>query len=216
MNTPEEDKQKNKLSKWDRKNATGFKFTGWDKQGVPKWTGSWTKGAPRWFIIGFMISALTMLTAGIVVSLFATIKMAAPVLFFVGIVHSLVAGLMWRQRNNLQKLIPVEEVRERLGVDAQTMQRIAEEKKIKPRTIINDEPMYDLQDFGDVGTLLRAASAPVEPDTLLRAASASPVTPQEELLRAANQNNAANTDSTQANEEDFQPFGAAHDENGKP
>lgn len=188
MNEKKEKKEPRWLEKFkDQDNRHGLGFVGFEN-GVPKWRGGWKNGPPLWFCRMFLAFGITLLTAGILTGLFASgnASEATTALYLTGTTHSIVSAIMFRWRRNYEAQMPVEKICERLGVDAETVRQIAVEKDIKPRSIINEQPMYNLHDFGDVGTLLRASEAPVSADTLLRAVDSAPSsTPQEELLRAS-------------------------------
>jgi hypothetical protein len=197
------EKEENAKKSWREAKRIGLQFYGW-KQGVPMWRGSWKKGAPLWFCRMFLGLSGLMLTLLIAFQFLLAGKdrlIANAVLFPETILFGFLTALMYGQRRRIQSLRSKEEIVEQLGVDAEEMERLAENNKIKPRYIINDEPMYDLTDFGEAGILLRGSSAPVLQETLLRAATGQTETPQEELLRASAAEEANRAATAQAEEE---------------
>jgi hypothetical protein len=85
----------------------------------------------------------------------------------------------------LPRLASMQNLCTQLNVDGATLQRVAEEQGIKPRYNINGQDFYEITDFGDAATLLRASSASVsQRETWLRPA-AQTETPPELLLRAS-------------------------------
>lgn len=83
-----------------------------------------------------------------------------------------------------QRLIPENQLYEKLNVNYQTLNTIMRDHEVQPRLVINGERFYTRTDFGDIATLLRASAAPPPAaDTLLRPATGNTVTPQEQLLR---------------------------------
>lgn len=168
------------------KRSTGFHFVGWNKQGVPKWEGLWTKGPPLWFCRMFVGLTGIIFSLLIVLPFLLTGKdrnIALAVLAPETILFGVITWLMYRQRQNLQPLKSAEEVSAQLGLDTEGLERLTENNKIKPRYIINDKPMYNPRDFDEKGILLRASEAPVSPETLLRPAIGEASTPQKQLLR---------------------------------
>ena len=96
-------------------------------------------------------------------------------------------GLSFRRiRRRVQSLSSASQLAEKLGVDAGTATCLAVDKGIMPRCILNGENLYDLRDFSDFNTLLRASTEPSAPvETLLRPAGHTDTTPPDQLLRSA-------------------------------
>ncbi|HLK59484.1 MAG TPA: hypothetical protein VKU00_23180 [Chthonomonadaceae bacterium] len=87
-----------------------------------------------------------------------------------------------------RRLIPEDQLYERLNADYTTLNRAMRQNDVQPRLIINGARYYSHGDFGDIATLLRASSASsTSQEVLLRPAAAGTETPQVQLLRAADQ-----------------------------
>ena len=82
------------------------------------------------------------------------------------------------------RAVPASTLCERLGLDLEGLRRYTEQRGIEPRFVIGDQPHYELSDFGEAATLLRASAA-AGPDELLRASGSGAAVPPEDLLRAA-------------------------------
>lgn len=182
MNAKEDKQPRSKR----KKRYAGFHFIGWNKQGVPKWEGLWEKGPPLWFCRMFV--GIT----GLIVSLFFAFlflldgkdkNIALAVLAPESLLFGVITYLMYRQRSNMLPLKSAEEISAQLGIEEEALERLAENNKIKPRYIINDEPRYNPADFDEKGILLRASKAPVFAETLLRPATGQSEPKQNELLR---------------------------------
>ena len=175
-----------------------FHWHGTNKQGVHRWTGSIKP--LRWIEIAFTtygpIAGLT--GVGAILYCLVTWHFAgAPLsLATVGLTHGLVftsVGLAARHmRRHVSRLAPADQVGASLGLDEKALVRLAEQRNIRPRIILNEEPYYDPTDFVDALSLLRGSSAQsTAPDLLLRPAqSVGETTCPTSLLRA--------TDSDQA------------------
>jgi hypothetical protein len=75
-----------------------------------------------------------------------------------------------RVRRRALQSIPESALCSRLGLDSDALRRFTEERGIQPSFVIADHPHYDLKDFGEAATLLRASAPGTSPDELLRAA----------------------------------------------
>jgi hypothetical protein len=90
-----------------------------------------------------------------------------------------------RLRHRLRHLHSTNQICAQFQMDQVTLERIALTHGIKPRYNVNSDDFYNLADFGEMFTLLRASIEPTaQPETLLRPASESVETPPETLLRA--------------------------------
>ena len=70
-----------------------------------------------------------------------------------------------------------------LGMKVEELEQEVETKGIRPTHLFNDEPVYNLESFGDVGVLLRTADRPEEEDRkLLQPAGAAPAGSPDRLL----------------------------------
>jgi hypothetical protein len=98
-----------------------------------------------------------------------------------------VAIVIWQiyLYRRISRLLPTNKVSDRLGISVYELYCLMEARGIKPHYNIGGKDYYDIADFGDVSTLLRASAEPTaQPETLLRPASESSETPPETLLRA--------------------------------
>jgi hypothetical protein len=98
-----------------------------------------------------------------------------------------VAGIyMLRLQILMARTSSVNKVCSRLGIQEELLKAIAEERDIKPQYNLNGRDYYNMADFKDVGSLLRASQQPtVATETLLRPAANTETSP-ETLLRADN------------------------------
>ena len=83
----------------------------------------------------------------------------------------LVAGSIWWYRitRELPNLASLEDLAARLGLDAGALRIHATKNGIRPRVSVNGRSLYRPRDFGDSGSLLRAASGPSStPGSMLR------------------------------------------------
>jgi hypothetical protein len=79
---------------------------------------------------------------------------------------------------------PVDKVCSKLGIREEHLETIAEERDIKPQYNVDGLDYYNMADFKDVGSLLRASQQPTAAtETLLRPAANAETSP-ETLLRA--------------------------------
>ncbi len=169
-----------------------FHFRGRTEQGVGKWVGSYE--ILRWLGTIFTGYGTVAGIVGLSLALYSlaigSITPALNGLLMVGLIHGVVftsVGLWARSfRRNIQRLKPVEEVSQQLRVDPPTLDRLAQEKGIKPRININGRDYYEISDFSEANILLRGAAAPTaDPETLVRPASANSGATSDNLLRAA-------------------------------
>jgi hypothetical protein len=176
-----------------RLDKNSFHWHGRNRDGVAQWTGN-AEGPPAplgWLFTWYgVIAGIGGIAALIIGPILHLVGNGIAPLILVGMIHGAVFGGVgiWatRFRRHISALKQPDAVCEALGIDNKTLEVLAEERGIKPKLIINDQPLYDLAEFSDAHTLLRGSSAPVSPDSLLRAAMAdSRQTPASELLRAA-------------------------------
>ena len=103
-----------------------------------------------------------------------------------GIVFTIIGLWLRKMRQNLERLKSVQELAEEYGSTPEAVQRLAEAHSIRARININNENLYDPDEFVASRSLLRGASSPYGTEILLRAAdSAANKTVPETLLRAA-------------------------------
>lgn len=105
--------------------------------------------------------------------------------FFSAIGLAMLGGSFYiaRVRHGALRSVPESALCQRFGLDAATLRQFAEARGIQPSFVIADHLHYDLKDFGDAATLLRASTPGTSPEELLRAARpASPHSPND-LLR---------------------------------
>ena len=172
------------------KSGMSFHWHGRTREGVSKWTGS--ENALLWVARIFCGYGPVAGVGGLCALIYGSLhSFASPVLplMAVGLTHGIVFTAIgaWSlaMYRFVKRLRPADEVRSTLGLDAVQLKQLAEQRNIKPRILLNDEPYYDPSDFTDALSLLRASSA-VRADTeaLLRAVNGPAHAPSDELLRA--------------------------------
>src|SRR5579871_3885667 len=122
-----------------------FHWRGRDKQGVSKWSGS----AKPLYWIGWIfciygplagIGAVTTLLYGLLTH---NLTPGITTLVSVGLIHCVVfTGIgVWSRAmyKHVMRLKPAEQVCTSLGISETTLRQIAEERKIKPRLILNEQ-----------------------------------------------------------------------------
>ena len=171
---------------WHQKIIFAYKSEGTDERGVPKIRGRWNAGSA--------IFCALMIYAGVCI-LFSPRSHSSTVplptlntIWFYNIVCGVCCVCLPVKaisiRRKIKKLTDARSISSRFGIDAEALTNFAKKQGIKPRYNINGEDFYDLKDFGDAATLLRASVAPAaESETLLRPAASGNVTPAEHLLR---------------------------------
>lgn len=131
-----------------------FHWKGKNSQGVSQWRGSWSV-PPQWFGQIFFGYGVLAGCAGISLLLYALVTRSWPpsfsVLTLVAVIHAMAFGgsgaWMLAMRRYILSLSQAKEVGKFLGVDEAAVQRIAEERGIKPRLIVNGQDLYDIRDF---------------------------------------------------------------------
>ncbi len=174
-------------------NDLSFHWHGRDRQGVSKWTGS---AKPlKWLGWGFGIYGPVAGMVGIGALLYGLITghftNGLSTIIAVGLFHGvLFTGIaLWSRAmyQHVMRLRPVKQVCADMGIEEAALQRIAAERNIKPRLILNEQPYYDPADFSDALSLLRGSEMPQpNSETLLRPAAVGTATAADELLRGAN------------------------------
>lgn len=101
---------------------------------------------------------------------------------FFGILFGAMALWMLKVRRQSATCLSVEQAAERLGVDADLMQRSITERKIQPRFILNGEAVYEVEEITGAARLLRAADLPTA-EELLRPAGSTQVADDAVMLR---------------------------------
>src|SRR5579871_1794468 len=133
-----------------------FQWRGRTREGVSKWIGNWDGPSP-WMSKGFIGYGILAGCAGIVAAISSTLlHQGGPgvgTFAMVGLIHGAVfttIGLwMLRVRRHIQSLNQTNEVCEALGIDEATLLQIAAKRGIKPKLILNNQPLYSLTDFSD-------------------------------------------------------------------
>jgi hypothetical protein len=85
-------------------------------------------------------------------------------------------------RRRLAKLRSARDIAESMGVDPESVRRLASAHAIRPAFVVNGEDRFDLASFRAVATLLRPAPPPAA-DTLLRPAGSTHFEPDSTLVR---------------------------------
>lgn len=168
-----------------------FKWRG-RRNGVSRWWGA-RNGPPAFLAWPVLIYGVLAGVGALAVLLPLPLAMPSPArwaLATAGLIHCLVFGLigLWSlsMRKTMARLQSVEEMQERLGLDANAIRRLAAQKGVRPRLNMNDEDLFEPDELIDSASLLRGSAAPISPDTLVR--PASPIENAAEpdrLLRAA-------------------------------
>jgi hypothetical protein len=167
-----------KRSRWP---GAGLRWFGRDDGGVSIWDGK-TYGLKYggWLLravgIGSIVASPVLLTLGM--------TEAASIVGGVGLLHTGLSVWMLRLRDRIESMVPAESVAERLHMTPDEVDRFREQTGVKPRVIMNGQPMFDPSDFGDPARLLRAAGAP-QNDELLRPAGTT-TSDSSLLVRPAN------------------------------
>ncbi|HLK61213.1 MAG TPA: hypothetical protein VKU00_31980 [Chthonomonadaceae bacterium] len=168
-----------------------FNWIGRTKDGVSRWMGA-PKGpsersCKNLFRYGIAMSIVALIATGAMV-----MHLQSPVALLWlallggthGLIFSLVGSWLLKMRRNLDRLKTAEELAEEFGSTPEAVQRLAEVRSIRARININDTNLYDPEEFIASRSLLRATSAPVTPETLLRPAQpTATLAPAETLLR---------------------------------
>ncbi len=169
-----------------------FSRHGWDKRGVIKCR-VYTQGQMRMMgaspLVFGAIAALFG-SGAMVCHLFVRPSSGVLISALAGLLHAAVFGGegVWSitMRQRIKALKQADEVCAQLGIDEAELQRLAQEKNVKPRYVIDERDYYDPNDFTDAGILLRASTAPADnPHTLLHAAGGHNEMPPDQLLRAS-------------------------------
>lgn len=165
----------------------GIQWVGRNEDGVPMWAGTW-RSFPKWFTLLFKCLGIGLLCLA---AIFASIGLwqAVPGPAIAGTVHTTLGFVVFeRLKRKLDAAMTADEAAKQLGVEEAEFERVVEEKGVLPTHLFNDEPVYNLESFGEVGTLLRATERPEETNqTLLRAAGNVPDESTDRLLRAVDE-----------------------------
>jgi hypothetical protein len=171
----ESSREPKKLGNWFRQYQ--FNWTGRTKDGVSRWIGApkgpserVCKNLTRYGI--FM--GITGLCATGIMAIYPQIWPALLWLALLGGIHGLVFSIMGRwllkMHKRLAQLKTTEQLAEEFGATPETVQRLAAAHRIRAQININNVDLYDPEEFVASRSLLRAASSPLTPQTLLRAA----------------------------------------------
>ena len=185
----ESNPEPNKLRKWFMQYQ--FNWVGRTKDGVNRWMGAPRGPSERMckYMTYYGVAAGTVsLCAALTVAIRPQMWPGLLVLVLVGGIHGLVFMIIGRwllnMKRRLARLKTAEEMAEEFGSTLETVQRLAEAHSIRAQININNVNLYDPEEFIASRSLLRGASAPVAPDTLLRAAEPTGTSsPPETLLR---------------------------------
>ena len=154
-----------------------FNWIGRTKDGVNRWVGA-PKGPSERACRNSLRYGIAMAVVGTIAALAALTYSGAnsPLAFLalIGGIHGVVFTVLgiWlrKMQGNLAKLKSVEEIAKEFGSTPETVQRLADARNIRARININDNNLYDPEEFVASRSLLRGASSPLMPETLLRAA----------------------------------------------
>ncbi len=169
----------------------GLNWRGRRKDGVSDWRGTWRNGTPLWFCRLFtglsVLFAFIGLGAGMA-TLFGVkaLLFLALMMLFETTLFGVITWFMYQQRKRFLKLRDTAGLAEAMGVSQEELERLADERDIKPDVYFNDVPLYDPDKLIAAKILLRPSAEPVANETLLRAAMPSQSTTEtEQLLRAS-------------------------------
>ncbi len=162
-----------------------LKWIGRNSDGIGMWRGIW-RTIPKWFCNSFKALGIGLVCLS---AIFASVGLweAVPGPLIAGTFHTLVGFFfLERMRYKMSCLITAEQAAEQFGVGVQELRKVVDEEGIRPTYILNDDPIYELNSFGDVGILLRSAERPPENDeNLLRAVGGVTNGQPDHLLRPA-------------------------------
>lgn len=184
----------------------GINWVGRNEDGIDMWEGSW-RGTPTWLTTLFKVLGISLLSLS---AIFAATGLWQAVVGTAigGTIHTFLGFVLFeRLRYRFEGSLTEEEAADQLGIQPEEFRKLVEENNIRPMHIYNDQPVYNLSSFGDVGTLLRASTPPPERDqTLLQPAGNAPVGSDKVLLRPADEKlegnlNACITAATEKREE---------------
>jgi hypothetical protein len=182
---------------------SGIHWLGRTPDGIPKWEGAW-RGIPKWFKTIFKCLGIGLLGMS---AAFAYFGMWQAVLgpAIAGCCHTFLGYFFWEWLDRkFNASMSVEEAAEQFGMEIDEFKLVVEERGIRPTHYFNDEPVYNLEAFGAVGTLLRAAERPGAADqVLLRPAGAGATNKRtDQLLRPVEGNEARTIVAVDSAEED--------------
>lgn len=168
----------------------GLKWKRRRKNGVSEWRGTWRNGPPLSFCRFFLVLTTVFFLTAVTTTVLSLLKVMAFLpgsltFFFVCLVYGVVTWFAYQQHRIFSHLQEPDDLAAQMGMTPEELERLAEEKDIKPKVYFNDVPLYNPEDLIQAKILLRPSAEPVASATLLRAAAptASP-TEQEQLLRA--------------------------------
>jgi hypothetical protein len=94
------------------------------------------------------------------------------------------AGLLW-VRHAMKRCVPAAELGARYSAEPDTVTKLATERGVRPRFIVNGQSWYNPEDLGDAMTLLRPATQNDEPNEMLLRPARASSNPTEQLLRSS-------------------------------
>ena len=157
-----------------------FQWVGRDRTGVSRWEGD--RDSLRWGARVVSVAGFLSLLA--MIPFFVGEKgLAALFIGAVGMVLIAAGAWMKRTYHDLLNLSTAEELARAGGFERVDVERLAIERDLQPRAMLNGEYLYDPQDLLPGTRLLRASKGPAE-EALLRPAGSEEVAP-EWLLRAS-------------------------------
>jgi hypothetical protein len=160
----------------------------WREAEEPIIVSGFAGGAPGlWFSLSFLVvGIMTLLLASQPENWHPVDGGFGPTglgLAFFGSILTGLGGWFLKTKWHIEELTPLPALCTLLGKNAAQVQRLAAERGVKPRYVVNGLEYYASSDFIDSASLLRASEAPEEKkETLLRPAGAGEVNSQE-LLR---------------------------------
>jgi len=172
----------------------GLNWVGRSPEGISMWRGMW-RTIPKAFCNTFKILGISLILLS---GIFASVGLwaAVPGPLIAGTCHAIFGFyFLERLRRRMDCQLTLEQVAEQFGRDVEDLKKRVEEEGIRPTYILNDDPIYELQSFGDAGILLRASQHQPDSDaSLLRAAGGNAVNAQPDLLLRPSASDSPSTD----------------------
>jgi hypothetical protein len=180
---------RNPKNLWTWFNQSRFNWIGRTSDGVHRWIGA-PKGPSERACKNLTRYGIVMGLVGLcATAIMALSPQTVPTLLWLALlggIHGLVFSIMGRgllkMQKRLARLKTTEQLAEEFDATPETVQRLAAARRIRARININNVNFYDPDEFIASRSLLRAASSPLMPHTLLRAAEPTTTQAASEIL----------------------------------
>jgi hypothetical protein len=161
----------------DRLRPYQFNWIGRTKDGVSRWIGA-PKGPTERIckfmtVYGIVMSIACLCAIGAIAiapQIRPNLQWLALISGIHGLIFSVLGICLLKVKKNLANLKTTGELAEEFGSTPEAVERLVEAHGIRARININDDNLFDPEEFIASRSLLRAASAPYTSATLLRAA----------------------------------------------